>query len=119
MSDSIRATLVVAHGMPTSKATNAVNGDGSIYDFEIVPFNDGTDPTALPVCIFLLSILNRRPLTNALQHNLPRISSLADINGLSTGNANRYLVGYGVHPIPGNVAARRRLVKVSIGCRTL
>ena len=40
--------------MLTYKATNAANGDGSIYEFIIVPFSNGTDPTAHPVCIFTI-----------------------------------------------------------------
>ena len=56
---------------------------------------------------------------NALQHNLPWLTSAADIDGLSSANANWYLIGHGIQHIPGAVAARRRLVKVSIGCRGL
>ena len=56
---------------------------------------------------------------NTLQNNLPRLASVADIGTLSTANANRYLIGYGVQQIPNTVAARRRLVKVHIGCRAL
>ena len=33
------------------KMVNAANGDGSIYSFVMVLFNDGSDPTAAPVRI--------------------------------------------------------------------
>jgi hypothetical protein len=56
---------------------------------------------------------------HTLQNNLPRLTSIPDINVLSSANANRYLIGYGVNPIPNGVAARRRLVKLHIGCGLL
>lgn len=54
---------------------------------------------------------------NTLQHNLPQLTSAADVERLSSAYAKRYLIGYGVQPIPPTVAERQRLVKVSIGCR--
>jgi len=78
---------------------NAGNGDGSIYPFVTVNFNDGTTPTAPP-------------------HNLPALTSIAVINTLTAAICNQYLTGYGVQGA-GNVAERRRLVKVAIGCRSL
>ena len=45
------------------------------------------------------------------------LASVPDINALSSANANRYLIGYGVHPIPNGAAARRQLVKLHIGCK--
>jgi len=55
----------------------------------ILSFNDGTNPTV--------------------------------INGLSAIKCNRYLDGYGVPHAPGqgNIAERRRLVKIAIGCRVI
>ena len=34
------------------------------------------------------------------QHNLPPLVEVCDINTLSSNDARRYLVGYGVAPIP-------------------
>jgi hypothetical protein len=39
------------------KITNAANGDGTVDEFVVVPFLDGTDPTTPPVRIFILNIM--------------------------------------------------------------
>ncbi|KAF5377582.1 hypothetical protein D9615_005141 [Tricholomella constricta] len=80
------------------KTVNSANGDGSIYEYQIVLFVDETDPTGHP-------------------HNLPHLTSVAVINTLSTVHAQRYLIGYGIQNITGGVNARRRLVKIAIGCK--
>jgi len=72
--------------------------NGSIFEFVIVPFTGGTDPTAPP-------------------NNLPHLASVADVDALSMANANQYLIGYGVEQIPDTVAACHNLVKVHIGCK--
>jgi len=82
-----------------AKVTNAANGNGLVYEFAVVPFTNGTDPTMPP-------------------NNLPRLSSAADVDALSMADANQYLVGYGVQP-NHDVNAARRLVKIHIGCKVL
>jgi len=81
-----------------AKMLNGANGDGSVYSYTIVYFQDGSDPTAAP-------------------HNLPYLASAAVVDALPMAIAGRYLTGYGVKPLPRTLAARRRSLKSCIGCK--
>jgi len=76
---------------------NESRGDGDVVQFEIVPFNDGSDPTQPP-------------------HNLPPLHSFNVIETLHGAQLVAYLNGYGVvlHPLATN-DLRKEVLKGLIG----
>jgi len=86
--------------MGTACLVNATRGNGEQFPFLVVPFRDGRDPTAQGV-------------------NLPALTSIAVINGLSAARCNRYLAGYGVPHAhgQGDVHLRRELLRQVIGAQ--
>jgi len=73
---------------------NRQRGEGDVVPFEIVPFNNGTDPTQPP-------------------NNLPPLHSVNAIQNLNGHDLVSYLHGYNVIPAPGgpNPHATNRLQK--------
>lgn len=78
------------------KTYNLASGDGRTRHFQVVPFVDGTLPTADP-------------------HNLPALTSVDDLNALTGPEATAYLVGYGL-PHHHNINIRKNAIRREIGC---
>ncbi|KDQ10514.1 hypothetical protein BOTBODRAFT_36207 [Botryobasidium botryosum FD-172 SS1] len=72
-------------------------GDGSHTPFEMVAFCDGSDPTAAP-------------------YNLPLLSSWAAVDNLSSSRCTIYFQGYFPNqPVPRLIATRRKKILIAIG----
>jgi len=96
---ALAAGLVVGLAPLTRVAHTTYNlacGDGRTRNFKVVPFVNGTLPTAA-------------------QPNLPVLTSIDDIMNLTGPEATRYLVGYGL-PHQHHVNDRRNAIRIEIGC---
>ncbi|KAF8069888.1 hypothetical protein FPV67DRAFT_1485301, partial [Lyophyllum atratum] len=76
---------------------NSRCADGTVEPYKIVPFNDGTLPTAPP-------------------HNLPALLNVESIRTLTGAQTTAYLDGYGVPP-PRTINQRKKEIGRAIGCR--
>ncbi|KDQ18784.1 hypothetical protein BOTBODRAFT_28285 [Botryobasidium botryosum FD-172 SS1] len=72
-------------------------GDGSQWPFQVVNFHDGTNPTAPP-------------------HNLPLLSNCAVVDNLSDPQCTLYFLGYYPgEPVPNQIATRKKKILAAIG----
>ncbi|KIL59133.1 hypothetical protein M378DRAFT_169794 [Amanita muscaria Koide BX008] len=78
-----------------SKTYNLQAGTGRERPFQIVPFPNGTLPTAPP-------------------HNLPALTNVDAIDALTARQCARYLRGYNI-AVPATVQERRTAIKLEIG----
>jgi hypothetical protein len=85
--------------------------NGTLTPFVIVPFNDGSLPTAPLVS----SILDFATKSDTHQHNLPPLFNAATINTLTAQQATAYANGYELGHIP-QLAARKKAIARAIGC---
>ena len=88
--------------------------------FKEVIFADGTYPTAFPASGLVLLHFCLPPLTIILQHNLPRLSSVNDLNDLTAAQRKSYYQGH--HPgeaVPDNALEQLFAIGRTIGCSTL
>ncbi|EDR03703.1 uncharacterized protein LACBIDRAFT_306810 [Laccaria bicolor S238N-H82] len=81
------------------RAYNLSCGDGRSRHFQVLPFVDGTLPTAEP-------------------HNLPALTNVDKVNGLTGPQATAYLAGYGL-PHQQNIDLRKRAIRSEIGCTAM
>ncbi|KAJ6619238.1 hypothetical protein B0H10DRAFT_2026616 [Mycena sp. CBHHK59/15] len=79
----------------TARMENGHRAMGHQDPFAIVPFRDGSDPTAAP-------------------HALPALHNTDNIRQLTGAQSTRYCTSYGIAQ-PGNLANRRRLIARHIG----
>jgi len=90
-------------------------GDGRQRPFEVVPFMK----EIFPLNIQYVSLLSYKLLVSlpiCLQHNLPLLNNEAQIDALLDHEAVAYLMGYNFLPIPQAPAARKRAIRIQIGC---
>jgi hypothetical protein len=90
---------------------NGHRATGHQDPFAIVPFRDGSDPRAAPVCQY------QSQLHSCLifgQHALPALHNTDNIRQLTGPQSTRYCTNYGIAQ-PGNLANRRRLIARHIG----
>ncbi|KAF9017717.1 hypothetical protein BDZ89DRAFT_1074563 [Hymenopellis radicata] len=87
----------------TSMVSNATNGNGHTYPFDIINFNNnapvnpGVDPTTI---------------------GLPALTSVTAINNLTHAEVNTYCQGYGI-AAGGAYRHRKRAIARHIGCHDL
>lgn len=93
---------------------NQSKEDGDVVRFEIVPLNDGSDPTQPPVSYSISS--NDGSQLTCDQHNLPPLHSFNTIESLNGRQLLAYLNGYGVVPPVGAKLATDRFWKETLKC---
>jgi len=85
--------------LEVARAANAQRRSGLACPYTIIPFADGSDPTAPP-------------------HKLTPLMTVLDITGLAGPAAMQYCVGYGINPVPDSIVACRNAIRSHIGCRS-
>ena len=77
----------------TSQSVQNIPGDGNTQPWQVLLFDDGSDPTAAP-------------------HLLPAIRDVDVLNGLGGAQLSAYLIGYGTAPVnvPNALVQRRRML---------
>ncbi|KAJ7087785.1 hypothetical protein C8R44DRAFT_991242 [Mycena epipterygia] len=78
-----------------AQSANVRSGTGHLAPYDMVPFIDGSDPTAAP-------------------HNLPALRNISDIRALTSAESTRYCTNYGLEP-EANEADRRVRIARHIG----